>query len=281
MLTALVDATRVYASDAEKGQVYSCPGCGAALILRKGRIRIHHFAHPPPASCAWESGETLAHLEAKLALKQALEARCHRSELEWPVPSLEGDRRADVFVWEMLGGQIAFELQHTGIAVEEIERRTRAYMAAGLAVMWLPFLHGRFRALARRTRPDEPGDWIIERYRPKPFERWLSAFSFGEVWYWAPRTKRLMRGTFELDLTMVPTPAWHDAFGESPFVPASTASPFVTLRLDGPFDPAALSIRSARRKPANFGRYELPGGPIARLSSPAGRTLNQIVKIAP
>jgi competence protein CoiA len=269
MLTALLEEKRVYTSDVEKGPVYSCPGCSAALILRKGRVRIHHFAHPPPVSCAWEIGETLVHLEAKLALKEALEPRCHRSELEWPVPSLEGDRRADVFIWEMLGGQIAFELQHTSIAIEEIERRTCAYMAAGVAVMWLPFLHARYRTLARKTHRDEPGDWVIERYRPKPFERWLSAFNFGEVWYWATRTQRFMRGTFEPDLTVVSTLGWQDAFGESPLVSASTASPFVTLRLDGPFDPAALSIRSARRKPASLGRYKLPGGPMARLSSPA------------
>src|SRR5262249_8053869 len=167
-----------------------------------------------------------------MALKQALETRCHRCELEWPIPSLKGDRRADVFVWEMVGGEIAFELQHTGIGVEEIERRTRAYMAAGVAVMWLPFLHGRFRTLARKALPDEPGDWVIERYRPWPFERWLNAFGFGEIWYWAPRTKRLMRGTFEPDFSSVPTPAWHDAFRESSLLPATAASAFVTLRLD-------------------------------------------------
>src|SRR5205823_9332068 len=192
MLTALHDDIRVYASAADKGSEYRCPGCRAALILRKGRVRIHHFAHHPPVGCAWGTGETTAHLEAKLALKQALETRCHRAEVEWPIASLAADRRADVFVWEMLGGQIAFELQHTGISLEEIERRTRAYMAAGLAVVWLPFLHARFRASSRRTRPGEQGDWIIERYRPKPFERWLAAFNFGEVWYWAPKTKRLM-----------------------------------------------------------------------------------------
>jgi hypothetical protein len=266
MLTALRDDVRVYASAAEKGHDYLCPGCKALLILRKGKVRIHHFAHRPPVSCAWEIGETLAHLEAKLALKEALAPRCHRSELEWPVPSLAGDRRADVFVWDMSGGRIAFELQHTGIGIEEVERRTRAYMAAGLAVVWLPFLRSRFRALARRTAPGEDGDWIVERYRPKPFERWLNAFNFGEVWYWAPRTKRLMRGVFEPDLAMVPAPAWHEAFGESQLVPASTATPFVTLRLDGPYDPSALLIRCAPRKPASLGRYELPGGPMARLA---------------
>jgi competence protein CoiA len=268
MLTALRDDIRVYASSAEKGFDYFCPGCGAALILRKGRVRIHHFAHHPPVSCAWEVGETLAHLEAKLALRDALSSRAHRAELEWPVASLAGDRRADVFIWEMLGGQIAFELQHTGIGIDEIERRSRAYMAAGLAVVWLPFLSARFRALARRTAPGEPGDWIIERYRPKPFERWLNAFNFGEVWYWASRSRRLMRGVFEPDLTMVPTPAWHRSFAEAATVPASAATPFVTLRLEGPFDPATLSIRCSRRKPASLGRYELPGGPMARLSTP-------------
>jgi len=278
VLTAFRDNVRVYASAAEKGREYCCPGCRATLVLRKGRVRIHHFAHHPPVTCEWGIGETFSHLEAKLALKEALAPRCHRIELEWPVASLSGDRRADVYAWEMLGGQIAFELQHTGIGIEEIERRTRAYMAAGLAVVWLPFLQARFRTLARRAGPGEPGDWVVDRYRPKPFERWLSAFNFGEVWYWAPKTRRLMRGTLEPDLTIVPTPAWYHAFGEAPIVPASTTSPFVTLRLDGPYDPATLSIRSSRRKPASIGHYELPGGPTVRLISggPSNRRADRL-----
>jgi Competence protein CoiA-like family len=279
MLTALSNDVRVYATAAEKGPEYVCPGCRAALVLRKGRVRIHHFAHYPPVICSWGIGETLSHLEAKLALKEALQPRCHRAELEWPVASLSGDRRADVFVWEMAGGQIAFELQHTPISIDEIERRTRAYMSSGLAVAWLPFLTSRFRVLARRARPGEPGDWLVERYRPKPFERWLSAFNFGEIWYWAPKTKRLLRGTLEPDLAMVPTPVWHQAFGEAPLVTASSASPFMRLRLDGPYDPATLSIRVSRRKPASVGRFELPGGPIARLT-PQGSHLRWITSRA-
>jgi competence protein CoiA len=269
MLTALHEGHRVYASAAEKGHDYACPRCGAALILRKGAIRIHHFAHRPPFDCGWGNGETMAHLEAKLALKEALAPRCHRIELEWPVDSLDGDRRADVFAWDMTGGRIAFEVQHTAITVEAIERRTAAYLSAGFAVVWLPFLRARFRPLARRTKAGELGDWVIERYRPLPFERWLEAFGFGEIWFWATRSKSLMRGVFEPDLTPVATPVWHAAFGEADAAPATSAGAPVTLRLYGPYEPSALVLRSSRRKPATLGRYDLPGGPTVRLI-PAG-----------
>jgi competence protein CoiA len=41
-----------------------CPGCGQALIARKGSVRRHHFAHLMPTSC--EGGvETVLHRLAK------------------------------------------------------------------------------------------------------------------------------------------------------------------------------------------------------------------------
>ena len=31
--------------NAVKGLKYTCPGCGEPVIVRKGDVRIHHFAH--------------------------------------------------------------------------------------------------------------------------------------------------------------------------------------------------------------------------------------------
>jgi competence protein CoiA len=62
MLTAMCDGARVEAAEALRGLNYCCPGCSKTVILKKGRIKIAHFAHKPPADCLLAAGETLAHL---------------------------------------------------------------------------------------------------------------------------------------------------------------------------------------------------------------------------
>ena len=247
MLAALFEGHRIYAAAAEKGPDYRCPACAAALILKKGEIKIHHFAHRPPVDCALGHGETLAHLEAKLALHAAFAPRAHRAEMEWPLESLSGDRRADLFIWDMRGARIAFELQHTAIGAGEIAARSAAYMAAGIAVMWLPFLRARYRGAAERAAPGEEGDWVIRHYRPLPFERWLALFQARELWYWAPRSKAVMRGRLE-------------GLGQG--------SPDMRLRLWGPYPPESLAFQVSRRKALSLNNHRLPGGPMLRMMAP-------------
>ena len=40
---------------AKKGQHFSCPICDSKVILRRGDIRVPHFAHKPDAGCSTES----------------------------------------------------------------------------------------------------------------------------------------------------------------------------------------------------------------------------------
>ena len=247
MLVALSNGVRVTATEAEKGGSYHCPACKAELVLRKGAIKIHHFAHRPPVDCAWGSGETLAHLEAKQLIHAAFAPRAFRAEMEWPVEGLSGDRRADVFVWDMRGAKVAFELQHTAIGAGEMAKRSAAYMAAGIAVLWLPFLRARYRAAAERPPAGEDGDWLIRPYAPRPFERWLDLFHHHELWFWAPRSGKVMRGRLE-----------SLGAGQSQ----------MALRLWGPYDPGRLALRAGRRKAVSLARYDLPGGPSVRLELP-------------
>lgn len=258
MLAALLDDVRVYAHAAAKGHVYLCPGCRAELVLRKGDIVIHHFAHKPPVACEFGSGKSADHLEAKLAIYQAFKPRAHRAEMEWPLELLTGDRRADVFVWDMQGAKIAFEIQHTDISADLMERRTASYMQAGISVIWLPFLKAKYREQAQRARPGEEGDWVIPNYRAKPFESWLHGFGFKTIWYWAPRSKKLMRGRIEPLMEKV----------ENPFIGGPTEQWIGSqLRLWGPFDPSSLAIRVGTRKAAETKKHRFPAGPTARLEA--------------
>src|SRR5262245_43545995 len=99
MLVAEHQGVRVDASDATRGADYVCPWCKGIVIFKPGRKVISHFAHKPPTDCTWASGETRAHLEAKKLVADILTARKLRAEIEHVVPSLSGDRRADVMVW--------------------------------------------------------------------------------------------------------------------------------------------------------------------------------------
>jgi hypothetical protein len=47
----------------------TCPACDAPLVAKKGRLKIHHFAHSRDAECT-SAVETALHLAAKSILKQ-------------------------------------------------------------------------------------------------------------------------------------------------------------------------------------------------------------------
>lgn len=55
----------IHIQDAGRGKTgLTCPDCGAALIARKGAVKVHHFAHYDTEECA-AAGETALHREAK------------------------------------------------------------------------------------------------------------------------------------------------------------------------------------------------------------------------
>jgi len=60
-----------FAGDSEKGKDYYCPSCGESVILRKGKIKIHHFAHRSGLEgiCSYES---IIHKTAKILIKKVV-----------------------------------------------------------------------------------------------------------------------------------------------------------------------------------------------------------------
>ncbi len=85
MLVAEHQDARVEAALAQRGPSYTCPECKGIVILKQGRKVIWHFAHKPPTDCRWATGETLAHLQAKKLVRDALVARGLRAEVEYTV----------------------------------------------------------------------------------------------------------------------------------------------------------------------------------------------------
>ena len=75
MLVALNNKDRIEAEHAEKGPDYVCPNCKADVILRKGRVRIHHFAHKAASTCPFSKSESQAHYTAKTLFQKSYQGR--------------------------------------------------------------------------------------------------------------------------------------------------------------------------------------------------------------
>lgn len=60
------------AASSGKEKDYFCPACGESVILRKGKIKIHHFAHRANVEGVC-SPETVIHKIAKLLIKQVVQ----------------------------------------------------------------------------------------------------------------------------------------------------------------------------------------------------------------
>lgn len=127
MLIGSWNQGRVEAADAARGPDYVCPDCRGPLILKKGRIVLHHFSHKSPTNCPWAAAETRAHLVAKTALRDGFAARGLKVEIEVDVLSEGGDGRADVLITSSNGkDRAAIEVQDQSIEFDAISRRTRA-----------------------------------------------------------------------------------------------------------------------------------------------------------
>jgi competence protein CoiA len=245
-----------------------CPKCERSVILKRGRIKIAHFAHKPPTDCTWAKGETLAHLEAKKLFKDAFELRGLRAEVELIVPSLPNDRRADVMVWSPSGVRVAIELQHTTIGIEEIEARSFSYAREGIAQAWMPFLRPSVWENAEtRSGSDDAGNMFIEKYPARPFERWAHLLHLGRLWFFNPADRTLWRGHFDEHEIWVEESSWYAEGGEEMYGGGfgRTSKRWKELTLWGPYSLHHVKIKIVPRMQWWKGRYKVPACRVATL----------------
>jgi len=156
---------RVVSPDtAPRGERYTCLGCQEPVTLRRGLVRVPHFAHRPESTCA-ATGESIEHAAFKQLLATGLRAhrrftaqmRCpscrHDQTTTYPLPEgsevhLEvtvGTFRADVAV--VRAGQVvlAFEV----FVTHEIGVRK----AQDLPVPWLEVAANAAGILDLQKRP--------------------------------------------------------------------------------------------------------------------------------
>lgn len=265
MLVGLLDEHRIEASVAERGPRYLCPNCRRDLILRKGQIVVAHFAHKPPVTCSWAKGETQQHLAAKTVLRDGFRTRGYGAEVEVEVLSTAGDRRADVLVLSQGGThRIAIEVQHQPIDFATMERRTVAYIAAGVPVLWM----GIWTEQMRDKAEPFPGGLRLNQYSIRPWEKWAHAFGFKELWYVDPTTGELWLGSFTDHLIEKAGASWYNEYGEEESVSGYTrrSKRWRTLTLRGPYRIDQIAITMPVRQPWESKVFRLPGGRYAKFS---------------
>jgi len=135
--------------------------------------------------------------------------------------------------------------------LDAIDRRTRAYHAAGVPVVWLATLD-LARAAWHRLGPRLIA---IERYAAPAWQHYAAALH-GALWFWIDG--QLWRG--RLDHAWVARPTQDLAEGDW-----SVSRRWSTLTLEGPFAPEATRLTVGRRDHEVHETFALPAGRTARL----------------
>ncbi len=198
MLTAIrqSDNVKVFARTSEKVDApFYCPGCRLELVLRKGSIKLHHFAHKPPVTCSFGAGESMEHLRAKLEIFDALCKESNVSDLE--LEKDFGTSIADVYAC-ISGTPVAIEVQRSTLSVNDIITRTRNYHLLGISVIWIGL---------------PPKSLSSEKYSPRAWEKWLHAAYYGRMYYWC-RNQTVRPVHFGNYSIRVEESSWHNEDGD-------------------------------------------------------------------
>lgn len=162
MLTALPNdaSAPIEARQATTARTYSCVTCGKPVLLKAGRVRIPHFAHLARSECPGSSPESQEHLEAKLAIYDALRADPRATGVE--IEKYLGISRPDIY-FEVPGARVAVEVQRSDTDVAAVMERTERYAKMNMAVLWV---------------------LVSVPEKLKAWQKWLHVAGRGRVYVW-------------------------------------------------------------------------------------------------
>ena len=121
---------RVHIDETHSNQQYFCPTCGVPLILKKGNIRQHHFAHTAHHECkdTWTRNREYDlspwHFEWQSIFP--------KENQEFTFSLGETKHRADVLI-----DRTVVEFQHSLLPSSRFDDRNNFYFNLGYKVIWL------------------------------------------------------------------------------------------------------------------------------------------------
>lgn len=156
---------------------FYCGECFGDVVHRYCHEIRHHFAHTARLSPVVSAKESILHKECKNAIYEDLRAKFPESK--WvcdnvTIPPIRERKlcalRPDIG-GTIDGKRLAIEVQASALTIPRILKRSLAYAARKISILWVVPL-------------SEP---IGQReFRPRLFERYLHSIYFGRTYYWYP-----------------------------------------------------------------------------------------------
>jgi competence protein CoiA len=197
------DNSRCIAFETEKSEApFHCPSCEDEVILKKGKLREHHFAHKPPFDCQYGIGESQIHYKIKRELYSALSVHpnCKKCELERILKGVRPD--VSLYIGKY---PVAIEIQKTRININYIIRRTIRYADLGIYLLWI-------------LTDNMPHTFWHEGekenvYRIKKWESYLHTMYFNRLYYWQ-KGAHVIPYHFKPFSTWVAESEFYDEYGD-------------------------------------------------------------------
>lgn len=134
MLSSLSEGVKVFAHDCtERAKEYLCPLCKGEVVLKKGSLKVDHFAHKSNSDCPHGKGESEEHLSAKISIFNSLSNSYSAKNLE--LEKVLNGVIADVFV-RLNGRDLAIEVQRSNLDLEYLMHRVNTYNSLGVSQFW-------------------------------------------------------------------------------------------------------------------------------------------------
>jgi len=193
---------------------FLCPGCKSPVIIKKGLIKIHHFAHKACKNCNSGSPESELHMSCKLSIYNQINNLNKFENVE--VEKIIGDFIADVYA-ECNGVKVAFEIQVSNMDVKKLLSKIKGYSKNKIYGFWVV------------PNYDMRNN---ERYSPKIWERLLHQLYHGQIYY------MLKEGEI-VSVTFKPYNLWKEAtdWGGGYYY---TSKRYVKLKINGVVDLADM-----------------------------------------
>ena len=181
---------------------FFCKGCLKEVVLKKGRVRAHHFAHKSPVTCQYGIGETDAHHKAKKGIFEALKINpnCSYCELEQKINNVVPDIYAII-----KKVPVAIEVQRSNMTVQNVYDRTVARHKNGLSVIWVIPSIDQLK-IFREDNQD------VSRV-PKWLEC-LHALAYGRIYVWSGNGETVIPIHFDKFTRNIPPNEFYNSYGE-------------------------------------------------------------------